>query len=179
VEEVKKGSSKWIKTKSAALPSFHWEDGYAAFSRQPVEGLGGGRLHRQRKNTTARGRSRKSSFSFCANTVWNTMSVISGPDLACDPFRVVMRSRVGPHFPGVLPPATLSAPFQGAQRLRPEMPEMEGTCLLTLNRNPGRAISALALQGETKGRPKGRPCIFHGGQRSQFVPVNVRSFETF
>jgi hypothetical protein len=129
-----------------------------------------------RKNTTARGRSRKSSFSFCANTVWNTMSVISGLDLACDPFRVVMRSRVGPHFPGALPPATLSAPFQDAQRLRPEM---EGTCLLTLSRNPGRAISALALQGETKGRPKGRPCIFHGGQRSQFVPVNVRSFETF
>jgi hypothetical protein len=24
VEEVKKGSSKWIKTKSTALRSFHW-----------------------------------------------------------------------------------------------------------------------------------------------------------
>jgi len=32
VEEVKKGSSKWIKTKSAALRGFHWQDGYAAFS---------------------------------------------------------------------------------------------------------------------------------------------------
>ena len=32
VEEVKKGSSKWIKTKSAALRSFRWQDGYAAFS---------------------------------------------------------------------------------------------------------------------------------------------------
>jgi putative transposase len=32
VEEVKKGSSKWIKTKGAALKRFHWQDGYAAFS---------------------------------------------------------------------------------------------------------------------------------------------------
>ena len=32
VAEVKKGSSKWIKTKSALLGNFHWQDGYAAFS---------------------------------------------------------------------------------------------------------------------------------------------------
>jgi putative transposase len=32
VEEVKKGSSKWIKTKGAAFRGFHWQDGYAAFS---------------------------------------------------------------------------------------------------------------------------------------------------
>jgi REP element-mobilizing transposase RayT len=32
VEEVKKGSSKWIKTKGVAFRSFHWQDGYAAFS---------------------------------------------------------------------------------------------------------------------------------------------------
>jgi putative transposase len=32
VEELKKGSSKWIKTKSAAFRGFHWQDGYAAFS---------------------------------------------------------------------------------------------------------------------------------------------------
>ena len=32
VEEVKKGSSKWIKTKGAAYKSFAWQGGYAAFS---------------------------------------------------------------------------------------------------------------------------------------------------
>jgi putative transposase len=32
VEKVKKGSSKWIKTKGAALRRFYWQDGYAAFS---------------------------------------------------------------------------------------------------------------------------------------------------
>jgi putative transposase len=35
VEEVKKGSSKWIKTKDAAFRTFHWQDGYAAFSVSP------------------------------------------------------------------------------------------------------------------------------------------------
>ena len=33
--EGKKGSSKWIKTKGADFRSFHWQDGYAAFSVSP------------------------------------------------------------------------------------------------------------------------------------------------
>ena len=32
VEEVKKLSSKWLKTQSAALQSFAWQNGYGAFS---------------------------------------------------------------------------------------------------------------------------------------------------
>src|SRR5260370_24530153 len=32
VEEVKNGSSKWIKTKGAEFKSFHWQKGYGAFS---------------------------------------------------------------------------------------------------------------------------------------------------
>jgi REP element-mobilizing transposase RayT len=32
VEAVKKGSSKWIKTKGAPYGDFHWQRGYAAFS---------------------------------------------------------------------------------------------------------------------------------------------------
>src|SRR5262245_41750690 len=32
VEEVKKGSSKWLKTKASALANFHWQNGYGAFS---------------------------------------------------------------------------------------------------------------------------------------------------
>jgi len=37
VEEVKKGSSKWVKTKAAALRNFHWQNGYGAFSVSPSE----------------------------------------------------------------------------------------------------------------------------------------------
>ena len=32
VEEVKKGSSKWMKLDGRSVPDFHWQDGYAAFS---------------------------------------------------------------------------------------------------------------------------------------------------
>ena len=32
VEEVKKRSSKWLKTKEAALATFQWQAGYGAFS---------------------------------------------------------------------------------------------------------------------------------------------------
>ncbi|HXJ92348.1 MAG TPA: transposase [Terriglobia bacterium] len=32
MEELKKSSSKWIKTKNTALRSFGWQDGYGAFS---------------------------------------------------------------------------------------------------------------------------------------------------
>ena len=32
VEEVKTGSSKWIKTKGAKFRNFHWQNGYGAFS---------------------------------------------------------------------------------------------------------------------------------------------------
>ena len=32
VQEVKTGSSKWLKTRDKALASFHWQNGYSAFS---------------------------------------------------------------------------------------------------------------------------------------------------
>lgn len=32
VEEVKKASSKWIKSKDSAFANFHWQGGYGAFS---------------------------------------------------------------------------------------------------------------------------------------------------
>ena len=32
VEEVKKSSSKWMKTEGTKNPEFHWQNGYAAFS---------------------------------------------------------------------------------------------------------------------------------------------------
>lgn len=35
VEEVKKSSSKWMKTKGAAYDNFYWQDGYGSFSVSP------------------------------------------------------------------------------------------------------------------------------------------------
>ncbi len=37
LEEVKKSSSKWIKTKGVAYRNFYWQDGYGAFSVNPAE----------------------------------------------------------------------------------------------------------------------------------------------
>jgi REP element-mobilizing transposase RayT len=37
VEELKKQSSKWIKTKDVANSNFYWQDGYGIFSVNPIE----------------------------------------------------------------------------------------------------------------------------------------------
>ena len=36
VKELKRESSKWLKTKSARLADFHWQAGYGAFSISPA-----------------------------------------------------------------------------------------------------------------------------------------------
>lgn len=35
VQEIKTGSSKWVKTKSPQLAGFHWQGGYGIFSISP------------------------------------------------------------------------------------------------------------------------------------------------
>ena len=37
IEEVKKNSSKWIKTKDSAYNNFYWQNGYGGFSVNPTE----------------------------------------------------------------------------------------------------------------------------------------------
>lgn len=37
LEEIKAHSSKWLKTKDAALRKFYWQNGYGAFSVNPYE----------------------------------------------------------------------------------------------------------------------------------------------
>jgi putative transposase len=36
LEEIKAHSSKWMKTQGPALKNFYWQDGYAAFSVNPM-----------------------------------------------------------------------------------------------------------------------------------------------
>jgi REP element-mobilizing transposase RayT len=35
IQEIKTGSSKWLKTKSKKLAQFHWQGGYGIFSISP------------------------------------------------------------------------------------------------------------------------------------------------
>jgi len=37
LEEIKKQSSRWIKTKGPAYSGFYWQDGYGIFSVNPIE----------------------------------------------------------------------------------------------------------------------------------------------
>jgi putative transposase len=37
LEEVKKSSSRWIKTKGKEYEGFYWQDGYGIFSVNPSE----------------------------------------------------------------------------------------------------------------------------------------------
>jgi len=37
LEEIKKSSSKWIKTKGEQYENFYWQDGYGIFSVNPAE----------------------------------------------------------------------------------------------------------------------------------------------
>jgi hypothetical protein len=37
LEEIKKQSSKWVKTKHRSYNSFYWQDGYGIFSVNPSE----------------------------------------------------------------------------------------------------------------------------------------------
>ena len=37
IEEIKKGSSKWMKTRHESLNNFYWQDGYGAFSINPSQ----------------------------------------------------------------------------------------------------------------------------------------------
>src|SRR5215831_218006 len=51
--EIKKGSSKWTKTKGAACRRFYWQDGYTAFSVSPRRPRKWNATSRSRKNTIA------------------------------------------------------------------------------------------------------------------------------
>ena len=37
LEEIKKQSSKWVKTKDMTYSNFYWQDGYGIFSVNPSE----------------------------------------------------------------------------------------------------------------------------------------------
>jgi REP-associated tyrosine transposase len=64
VRELKRESSKWLKTKSPELADFHWQDGYGAFSVSPGHVEPCAFTSRIRRSTTGRSRFRMSSGGF-------------------------------------------------------------------------------------------------------------------
>ncbi len=61
LEEIKKESSKWIKTKGRQYEKFYWQDGYSIFSVNPSELE---KVVEYMVNTTKNGRSNKSWWRF-------------------------------------------------------------------------------------------------------------------
>jgi putative transposase len=68
VEEVKKRSSKWLKTKGPQFQDFHWQTGYGAFSvgqdRQSIERV---RLYIERQEEHHRVRSFQEEYRLMLN----------------------------------------------------------------------------------------------------------------
>ena len=40
IQEIKTGTSKWLKTKQSSFVTFHWQSGYGAFSISPSHRIG-------------------------------------------------------------------------------------------------------------------------------------------
>jgi putative transposase len=97
MEEIKKSSSKWIKTKGATLRTFGWQDGYGAFTigqsqvealQQPCSSTSPG------KRTDTRSRRLSRNWSRCwRNAESRTTGAIYGREISCDPFRVGFDAR--------------------------------------------------------------------------------------
>ena len=78
MRELKRSSSAWLKTESTELASFHWQDGYGAFSVSPshMEDI-------KKYITTQETHHRKESFQdefrrLCKNMASKSMSVMFG-----------------------------------------------------------------------------------------------------
>ena len=63
MEELKKSSSKWIKTKASAFRNFSWQDGYGAFTvgESQVEAL---RLYMARQKERHKRQTFEEEFMF-------------------------------------------------------------------------------------------------------------------
>lgn len=68
IEQIKKTSSKWIKTVDAQYRGFTWQRGYGAFSVSPSQLESARRYIDGHKSTIALVHSKKSIASCCAST---------------------------------------------------------------------------------------------------------------
>ncbi len=78
LEEIKKNSSRWIKTKGKEYEGFYWQDGYGIFSVNPseleivVKYISNQKLHHENKNfqDEYRGFLRKYNVEYDERYVW-------------------------------------------------------------------------------------------------------------
>ena len=84
VEEVKKSSSKWMKTQG--VPLFSWQNGYGVFSVSESNGAQFVNTSRTSRRIIARSGFRKNFVGFWKNMVLNTTSVMCGIDFVA-PFQ--------------------------------------------------------------------------------------------
>ena len=88
VEEVKKTSSKWIKTKGISFSRFAWQAGYGAFAVSESMSRRFAPTLPIRRNITARGPSRKNTGLFWTGTGSIMMNAMFGiRSFLCAPFR--------------------------------------------------------------------------------------------
>ena len=100
VKEVKRGSSVWLKTKSAGLADFAWQNGYGVFSIGFSQ-LASGTILPRRTSTTAKYPSKTSFENYSRDTESTSMNDTSGIDdaplnrqrVGCNPSRVASSCR--------------------------------------------------------------------------------------
>jgi len=80
LKEIKRGSSKWIKTQGREYEEFYWQDGYGIFSVNPtdlevvIKYIGNQKAHHENKTF------RTNTAVFSENIIWNMMSDMFGID---------------------------------------------------------------------------------------------------
>src|SRR5690606_2450441 len=90
VEEIKRNSSRWIKTKGIEYQDFAWQGGYAGYSvsQSVVERVK--KYIENQKNITKRFHFRKNMYNFWLNIKLILMKIICGHKIYC-PFRAIYR----------------------------------------------------------------------------------------
>ncbi len=108
VENVKKKSSKWIKTRGIEYNNFYWQNGYGAFSigKSQVNTL---KEYIQNQEEHHRKKSFKDEFLEILNRYGVMTSVIYGIKLLNRPFRAKYLNTST--YPGLSPWALISQPF--------------------------------------------------------------------
>jgi REP element-mobilizing transposase RayT len=78
IEQIKKTSSKWIRTVDARYRGFSWQRGHGASSASPSQLEGLRRYVKEHRSTIALTHFRKNIARCWASTASNSMSVMSG-----------------------------------------------------------------------------------------------------
>ena len=91
IESLKKDSSKWIKTKGRAYRSFHWQNGYGAFSVSQSNVAQVVKYIEQQRSTIEGAHFKRSFVRFSDNTRYLMTNGMRGIEWLDRPCRALMR----------------------------------------------------------------------------------------